>query len=199
MHRLFSLHHNATFPATHLERLTTQQRQFNSPNNFARSIELEKERSAVVKTVGEILNGKGNDIWSISPNATVYEALELMADKNIGAVLVIDDDNLVGILSERDYARKVILKGLASKETPVRKIMTEKVICVQTTQTAEECMALMTDKHIRHLPVIKDGQLVGVISIGDVVKAIISDQEFTIEQLENYITGGAYQSREAVI
>ena len=147
-------------------------------------------------TVGEILNRKGHDIWSIPPNATVYEALELMADKNIGAVLVTDGGTLVGILSERDYARKVILKGLASKEVPVRRIMTDRVICVRTDQTAEDCMALMTDKRVRHLPVLECDQLVGVISIGDVVKAIISDQEFIIKQLENYITGGAYQAQK---
>lgn len=147
-------------------------------------------------TVGEILNRKGHDIWSISPNATVYEALELMADKNIGAVLVTDGGTLVGILSERDYARKVILKGLASKEVPVRRIMTDRVICVRTDQTAEDCMALMTDKRVRHLPVLEYDRLVGVISIGDVVKAIISDQEFIIKQLENYITGGAYQAQK---
>lgn len=147
-------------------------------------------------TVGEILNRKGHDIWSISPNATVYEALELMADKNIGAVLVTDGGTLVGILSERDYARKVILKGLASKEVPVRRIMTDRVICVRTDQTAEDCMALMTDKRVRHLPVLEYDRLVGVISIGDVVKAIISDQGFIIKQLENYITGGAYQAQK---
>lgn len=147
-------------------------------------------------TVGEILNRKGHDIWSISPNATVYEALELMADKNIGAVLVTDGGTLVGILSERDYARKVILKGLASKEVPVRRIMTDRVICVRTDQTAEDCMALMTDKRVRHLPVLEYDRLIGVISIGDVVKAIISDQGFIIKQLENYITGGAYQAQK---
>ena len=144
-------------------------------------------------TVEKILDRKGRDIWSISPGATVYEALELMADKNIGAVLVIDQGALVGILSERDYARRVILKGLASKDIPVRRIMTERVICVRTDQTAQDCMALMTDKRIRHLPVLQEDQLVGVISIGDIVKAIISDQEFTIEQLENYITGRTYR------
>ena len=149
-------------------------------------------------TVGEILDRKGHDIWSISPNATVYEALELMADRNIGAVLVIDGGTLVGILSERDYARKVILRGLASRQIPVRRIMTDRVICVRTDQTAEECMALMTDKRIRHLPVLEDDQLVGVLSIGDVVKAIISDQEFMIEQLESYITGGAYRVQNAL-
>jgi CBS domain-containing protein len=149
-------------------------------------------------TVGEILNHKGHDVWSVSPNAKVYDALELMADKNIGAVLVIDQGVLVGILSERDYARKVILRGLASKEISVRRIMTDEVICVGTEQTAEDCMALMTDKRVRHLPVLENDQLVGVISIGDVVKAIISDQEFIIEQLEDYITGATYRAQEAL-
>ena len=146
-----------------------------------------------MKTVGDILRAKGHDIWSVSPSTTVYEALEVMADKNIGAVLVIDHGTLVGILSERDYARKVILKGKASKNIPVREIMTERVAYVQPDQTAEECMALMTSKRIRHLPVMEAGRLVGVISIGDVVKAIISDQEFTIEQLEHYIVGDIYR------
>jgi CBS domain-containing protein len=112
--------------------------------------------------------------------------------------LVIDTGTLVGILSERDYARKVILRGLASRAIPVRRIMTDRVICVQTDQTAEDCMALMTDKRVRHLPVLENNQLVGVLSIGDVVKAIISDQEFMIEQLESYITGGAYRAQNAL-
>jgi len=142
-----------------------------------------------MNTVRQLLQAKGHDIWAISPDATVLDALKLMADKNIGAVLVIDHGNLVGILSERDYARKVILKGKSSKDTPVREIMTDKVVCVRPDQTVEECMALMTGKHIRHLPVLEDGQLVGVISIGDAVKAIIANQAFTIESLEKYILG----------
>lgn len=142
-----------------------------------------------MKTVRELLQTKGYDIWSVAPDDSVYEALKLMADKNVGAVLVTDAGNLVGILSERDYARKVILKGRTSRDTPVREIMTEKVVYVRPDQTTNECMALMTDKRVRHLPVIENDQLIGIISIGDVVKAIISEQEFMIEQLENYITG----------
>ena len=142
-----------------------------------------------MKTVKQLLQAKGRDIWSISPDASVYEALLLLADKDVGALLVLEDENLKGILSERDYARKVILKGKSSRDTPVREIMTAKVFYVRPDQTIEDCMALMTDKHIRHLPVLEDNQVVGVISIGDVVKAIISEQEFIIAQLENYITG----------
>jgi CBS domain-containing protein len=142
-----------------------------------------------MKTVRELLRAKGYDIWSVAPDASVYDALKLMADKNVGAVLVTDAGNLVGILSERDYARKVILKGKTSKDTPVREIMTEKVVYVRPDQTTDECMALMTNKRVRHLPVIEDDRLIGIISIGDVVKAIMSHQEFMIEQLENYITG----------
>ena len=141
-------------------------------------------------TVADILRTKGHDIWTVAPGATVYEALEVMADKNIGAVLVIDHGKLVGIMSERDYARKVILRGKASKDTPVREIMTGRVAYVHPDRTAEECMALMTNMRIRHLPVLEGERLVGIISIGDVVKAIISDQGFVIEQLEHYITGG---------
>jgi CBS domain-containing protein len=128
----------------------------------------------------------------MAPDATVYDALKLMADRNVGAVLVMDTDRLVGILSERDYARKVILHGKSSKDTSVREIMTQRVVYVRPEQTAEECMALMTDKRVRHLPVLEDDQVVGVISIGDVVKSIISEQEFIIEQLERYISGTVY-------
>lgn len=143
----------------------------------------------VRKTVRQILQNKGHTVWSIAPDASVYEALQLMAEKNIGALVVLEAGELVGIFSERDYARKVILKGKSSKDTPVREIMTPKVIYVRPNHTIEDCMALMTDKHIRHLPVLDNGRLVGIISIGDVVKAIISEQEFIIEQLESYITG----------
>jgi CBS domain-containing protein len=143
----------------------------------------------MMKTVRQLLQAKGYDIWSVAPDDSVYDALKLMADKNVGAVLVTEAGNLVGILSERDYARKVILKGRTSKDTPVREIMTEKVVYVRPDQTTEECMALMTDKRVRHLPVVENDQLIGIISIGDVVKAIMSHQEFMIEQLENYITG----------
>ena len=151
-----------------------------------------------MKTVKELLKAKGYDIWAVAPDASVYDALKLMADKNTGAVLVIDASNasagsaggLVGILSERDYARRAIFKGKLPEETPAWEIMTEKVLCVHPDQTVEDCMALMTDKRVRHLPVLEGDQLIGLISIGDVVKAIISEREFMIEQLESYITGG---------
>jgi CBS domain-containing protein len=141
-------------------------------------------------TVGQILRKKGHDIWSVGPDTTVYEALQMMADKNVGALVVLENGELVGIFSERDYARKIVLQGKTSRQTAVSEIMTSRVNCVHPEQTTDECMALMTAKHIRHLPVLdEDDRLVGVISIGDVVKAIISDQEFVIEQLENYIKG----------
>ena len=148
-----------------------------------------------MSTVRDILRTKGHDVWSIGCDVTVYDALKLMADKNIGAVLVMDAGRLAGILSERDYARKVILHGKTADETSVGEIMTQRVVYVRPEQKTEECMALMTDKRVRHLPVLEDGQVIGVISIGDVVKAIISEQEFIIEQLEHYITGSPYRSR----
>ena len=138
-------------------------------------------------TVRQLLHNKGSDVWSISPEAPVYEALELMADKDIGALLVLEEDSLVGIISERDYARKVALQGRTSLNTPVKDIMTSEVYRIGPDQTVEECMALMTNRRIRHLPVLSDNGLEGVVSIGDIVKAIISNQEFMIEQLENYI------------
>jgi CBS domain-containing protein len=140
-------------------------------------------------TVGDILRAKGSDVWSIGSDATVYDALKLMADKNIGAVLVKDGDRVAGILSERDYARKVSLAGRSDREATVREIMTERVICVRLGQNAQACMALMTDKRVRHLPVVEDDQVIGIVSIGDVVKSVLSEQEFIIEQLEQYITG----------
>lgn len=139
-------------------------------------------------TVRDLLGKKGGQVWSVQPDSTVYEALQLMADKNVGAVLVLEDLRLLGILSERDYARQVTLKGKASRDTPVREIMTTKVVCVAPERTIEDCMALMTDKHIRHLPVLAGATLLGVLSIGDVVKAVISEKQFMIEQLESYIT-----------
>lgn len=135
------------------------------------------------------LQRKGNQVWSTHPDATVFEALQLMAEKDIGALLVMESDQVMGMFSERDYARKVILEGKSSKETPVREIMTPQVVCVTPQHTIEECMAVMTEKRIRHLPVLEAGEVVGLISIGDVVKSIISEQEFVIEQLTNYITG----------
>ena len=142
-----------------------------------------------MKTVRSLLQAKGYAVWTIAPDATVYEALRVMADKNVGALLVLEGGELVGVISERDYARKVALKGNTAHNTFVRDIMTADVISVHPDQTVEECMALMTDKRIRHLPVMADGRLMGVISIGDVVKSIITEQGFMIEQLTSYIVG----------
>ncbi|MBW8004741.1 MAG: CBS domain-containing protein [candidate division NC10 bacterium] len=140
-------------------------------------------------TVKHLLQDKGHGTWSTTPDSLVYDALKLMADKGVGALLVLEAGKLVGIISERDYARKVILHGKSSLNTPVKEIMTENVICVRPEQTIEECMALMTDKHIRHLPVLQGDEVIGVVSIGDVVKAEIAEKNFLIKQLENYITG----------
>jgi CBS domain-containing protein len=142
----------------------------------------------MVTTIRQIIDRKGRDVFSVSPDTTVYDALTLMAERNIGAVLVMRGEELAGIFSERDYARKIILLGRHSKEVPVAEIMTPKVVCIRPDQTADQCMALMTERRIRHLPVLEGGQLAGMVSIGDVVRAVISEQEFTIEQLENYIS-----------
>jgi CBS domain-containing protein len=141
-------------------------------------------------TVRQIIQAKGTTVWTISPQASVLEALQLMAEKNIGALLVTEAEQLAGIFSERDYARSVALRGRTAEDTQVGEIMTSRVIYVRPNQSMEDCMALMTDKHIRHLPVMEGEQLLGVISIGDVVKEIISEQQFTIHSLESYITGG---------
>jgi IMP dehydrogenase len=141
-------------------------------------------------TVRQLLRAKGHDVWHIAPDDSVYDALKLMANKEVGALLVLEGEDLVGIISERDYARKVILKGKRSMDTPVKEIMSEEVFSIGLEQPIEECMALMTERRVRHLPVYADERLVGVVSIGDVVKAIISQQEFMIEQLERYIEGG---------
>lgn len=141
-------------------------------------------------TVRQLLRTKGNEIWSVAPQATVYEALQIMSEKDVGALLVLDKGNLVGIFSERDYARKLILKGRFSKDTTVTDLMTHEVLYVEPQSTIEDCMALMTAKRIRHLPVLEKERLIGIVTIGDVVKQIISDQEFTIRQLGTYITGG---------
>jgi CBS domain-containing protein len=140
-----------------------------------------------MKTVKEILQSKSRSVLSIAPDASVLDALRVMADKEVGALVVLEGERLAGIFSERDYARKVILHGKASKDTPVREIMTQRVVCVRPDQSVEDCMALMTDKRIRHLPVLEDNRVIGVISIGDVVKEVISEQRFVIEQLEHYI------------
>ena len=140
-------------------------------------------------TISEILNHKGATVWSISPDATVFEAIVMMTDKNIGALLVTEQGKLVGIVSERDYTRKVVIKGKASKTTAVREILSSHVISVSPSHTVEECMRLMTDHHFRHLPVLDGEKIVGIISIGDLVNWIISAQHTTISQLQTYITG----------
>ncbi len=143
-----------------------------------------------MKTVGQLLNTKEGQVWSIGPDASVYEALVLMAEKQIGALLVMDDTGMVGLISERDYARSIILRGRTSKDTRVREVMTKRVVCTQQDHTLEEAMALMTEKRVRHLPVIAEGNVVGLISIGDLIKSIISEHKFIIEQLEHYISSG---------
>lgn len=139
--------------------------------------------------VSELLQAKGHEVWSVTPDTSVYDSLKLMADKNVGALLVFDADKVVGVFSERDYARKVILEGKSSKELSVEEIMSPEVVSVNPSQSIDECMALMTNKRIRHLPVLEGNRLVGIISIGDVVKATISEWEVTITHLENYIKG----------
>ena len=142
-------------------------------------------------TIKHVLDSKGYDVLTVRPDDTVLHALELMASKNVGAVIVTENDAPVGILTERDYARSVILKGRASSTTPVRDIMSSDVIFVQPEQTVDECMAIMTDKRFRHMPVLQEGTLVGIVSIGDLVKSIIDEQQFTIQQLKGYIGGNA--------
>jgi CBS domain-containing protein len=140
-----------------------------------------------MKAVRDILRVKGHEVWKVDLNATVFEALRLMAEKEVGALVVMDGDKIAGIISERDYARKIVLLGRTSPNTLVKEIMTSPVAYTQPDQSIEECMAIMTDKRIRHLPVLENDKLIGIISIGDLVKAIIADQKFIIEQLERYI------------
>ena len=140
-----------------------------------------------MKTVKEILENKGHQIWSVTPDTTVYAALKLLAEKGIGAVLVMSNETLVGIMSERDYARKVALQGKSSLTLKVSEIMSSNVMYIEISQSVEDCMALMINKRIRHLPVFEEGKLVGFISIGDVVKALIDEKEFMIDQLVHYI------------
>lgn len=140
-------------------------------------------------TVRHILQKKGDSIFSIAPTSTVYSALELMVERNVGSLLVMENEKFAGIFTERDYARKVILKGKASKETLIRDIMSEHPATVTPDTTVEQCMSLMTTRYIRHLPVIEDDKLAGLVSIGDIVKYIIEEQKFIIENLEHYITG----------
>ena len=142
-----------------------------------------------MKNIHQILNEKGRQVWCIGSAATIYDALALMADKNVGALLVTDATGPVGLFSERDYARRVILKGRASRDTPVREVMAHPILCVTPDQLVEEAMALMTAHRVRHLPVIKGGEVLGIVSIGDLVKSVIDEQKFIIEQLEHYITG----------
>lgn len=143
----------------------------------------------MMTTIRQIL-GKKPAVYSIGPQATVYDALLVMAERNVGALVVLQEGQLAGIFSERDYARKVALLGKRSRDTPVIEIMTSKVVTIDPDRTAGECMALMTEKRFRHVPVMEGGKLVGVISIGDVVRAVVEEQQFTIKQLENYITSG---------
>ena len=141
------------------------------------------------RTVAHLIASKGSDVWSVRPDATVYVALETMAERNVGALVVVDGGRLVGILSERDYSRKVILLSRGSRETRVDEIMTPDPITVSTTTSIGECMQLMTDNRFRHLPIVENDEIIGVVSIGDVVRGVIEAQQFMIEQLESYITG----------
>jgi len=142
-----------------------------------------------MSTIREILKEKGSDVWSVTTENTVYEALSLMAEKSIGAVLVIDNNTLKGVMSERDYARKIILEGKSSKDVLVGEIMSPRVIYIDIDTNIEECMALMINKRVRHLPVYENNNLAGIISIGDVVKMLIDEKEVVINELENYING----------
>jgi CBS domain-containing protein len=142
-----------------------------------------------MKSVAQLLSAKGTAIYSVRPDASVYEGLELLAEKNVGSLLVMEGDRLVGIFTERDYARKVVLHGKSSKDLKVREVMSDEVLWVGPERTNEECMALMTEKRIRHLPVMESGKVIGLISIGDLVKDIIAEQQFVIDQLEHFIMG----------
>ena len=140
-------------------------------------------------TVKDLLDAKGRSVWTVHPDNWVYDAIALMADKEVGALMVVENDIPVGLISERDYARKVILRDRSSRSTRVSEIMTAHVVYAREHQTVEECMAVMTARHVRHLPVLRQSQLAGIVSIGDLVKAIIADQQFIIDQLEHYIHG----------
>lgn len=141
-------------------------------------------------TIESILHQKNRQVWSVAPDATVYDAIAMMADKNVGALLVVENGALVGIISERDYSRKVMLRGKRSRETLVREIMSTQLTTVDPNESVDRCLRNMTEKRVRHLPVVKDGAICGVISIGDLVKHVISAQSATIDQLERYISGG---------
>ncbi len=152
-----------------------------------------KRRELGMTRIKEILKQKGHEVWSLGPQATVFEALEIMAEKGIGAVPVVEGDRVVGIFSERDYARKVILQGRSSRECLVKDLMTSRVRCVGLEANLETCMALMTRERVRHLPVLDDENLVGIVSIGDIVKGLLGEREVMIQDLETYIAGGAYR------
>jgi CBS domain-containing protein len=142
-----------------------------------------------MKSIKQVLDAKGRAVWSVAPGDSVFQAMQLMADKEVGALLVLDDGKPRGLVSERDYARKIILMGRSSRDTTVEQIMEPRFLCVRPSQTVEEGMALMTEKRVRHLPVLEDDKVEGIVSIGDLVKAVIEDQQFIIEQLENFISG----------
>jgi CBS domain-containing protein len=142
-----------------------------------------------METVRQLLDKKGHEVWSVHPDDSVFDAIKKMADKNVGSLVVLVDDKIVGIITERHYARQVILEGKTSPNTPVRDIMSTPVVCARTDQTISECMAVMTEKRIRHLPVVDKKRLVGLVSLGDLVEIVIADQDFTIEQLIHYIQG----------
>lgn len=142
-----------------------------------------------MKTVKDILDSKGYEVWAVKPDTTVFEAVKLMAERGVGSLLVLDGDKLVGIVTERDYARKIILEDKSSKNTAVTDVMTKKVLCATPERTIDECMALMTDKRARHLPVVDHKRVIGVVSIGDLVKAMIDEQQLLIDQLQHYISG----------
>jgi len=146
-------------------------------------------KEVTLKSVREVLNAKGYAVETITPETSVYDALQKMSNREVGALVVLEEKEIRGLLSERDYARKVVLQGRQSKDTQVQAIMTRRVVTVDPQQTVEACMVLMTDKRIRHLPVIEEGRLIGIVSIGDIVKAVIEAQRLTIEELESYITG----------
>lgn len=141
-------------------------------------------------TVREILQSKSPEVWHIGPDDTVFQALERMAEKDVGALLVLENERAVGLFSERDYARNLVLRGKSSKDTPVRELMSSPVLYVRPEQSIEDCMSLMTRKRVRHLPVFEGKELVGIVTIGDVVRRLISEKDDTIDHLENYITGG---------
>ena len=150
-----------------------------------------------MKSIRQMLETKGTQVFSITSDSSVYDALQVMAKKGVGALLVIDNNKLLGIFSERDYARKMVLKGKTSKDTPVRDIMTTNVITLSIDNTAQDCMSLMTDKRVRHLPIMEKGKVVGVLSIGDLVKETIAQQEFLINQLIRYIKGEEFNHSDS--